>query len=288
MYLPEKSVETIASFTTALRLLDSSSSRQVRAQSGGEEHPNPVVFSPVFLVTPAVLENNLLTAYRSLGYHHDCLDWLSQRTGIPAALVGGAYIIVFSLVDWSDDKLDPMSRLESLLRTNGAFAVDQSRSLWTEVKRMQSESNHLITAANECLNGMSKQLSLSSGKSFLDGILKDLMVMLSYSDSSSDEGLGYYNSTVNASLGIALMLQYYVPIPNDPSKSRDINQALVRNLHHRAVSDVYLLNEREFDFSEFPHNDKIHQFVIGRRLTFKTAFSFANRYLVGRTVILGK
>jgi hypothetical protein len=114
------------------------------------------------------------------------------------------------------------------------------------------------------------------------------MVMLSYSDSSSDEGLGYYNSTVNASLGIALILQYYVPIPNDPSKSRDINQALVRNLHHRAVSDVYLLNEREFDFSEFPHNEKIHQFVIGRRLTFKTAFSFANRYLVGRTVILGK
>jgi len=293
MYLPEKSVETIASFTTALRLLDSSnnssSSRsQVRVQSGGEEHrAAAVVFSPVFLVTPAVLENNLLTAFRSLGHHHECLDWLSQRTGIPAALVGGAYIIVFSLVDWSDDKLDPMSRLESLLRANGAFsALDQSRSLWTEIKRMQSESNHLITAANECLNGMSKQLSLSSGKSFLDGILKELMVMLSYSDSSSDEGLGYHNSIVNASLGVALILQYYVP-NNDTSKSRDIDQALVRNLLHRAVSDVYLLNEREFDFSEFPHSEKIHQFVIGRRLTFKTAFTFANRFLVGRTAILG-
>jgi len=278
MYLPGKSVETIVSFTTALSLMDSQVSR---APAEG----NIVVFSPVFLVTSAVLENNLLTAFRSFGYHHECLDWLSRRTGIPAALVGGAYIIVFSLVDWSDDKLDHMNRLESLLRAKGAFTVNESRSLWAEIKRMQSDCNHLITAANECLNGMSKHLSLSSGKSFLDGILNDLMVMLSYSDSSSDDGLGY-NSKVSASLGIALILQYYVP-RNDTSKLKDINQALVRNLHHRAVSDVYLLNEREFDYSEFPHNEKIHQFVIGRRLTFNIAFSFANKYLVGRTAILG-
>jgi hypothetical protein len=33
---------------------------------------------------------------------------------------------------------------------------------------------------------------------------------------------------------------------------------------------------------------KLSQIVVGQRLTFSIAFDFANQYLVGRTVILGK
>jgi hypothetical protein len=38
----------------------------------------------------------------------------------------------------------------------------------------------------------------------------------------------------------------------------------------------------------FPNAHKIHQIVIGERLTFQRAFAFANEHLQGRTVILGK
>lgn len=141
------------------------------------------------------------------------------------------------------------------------------------------------------MNGLSKEYSGTRfTKPFLDGILNDLMVIISNSEGSNDEYLeqiAVNNSIViNNNLGIALIMQYFIP-NNDQVKGNDINQALVRNLKHRAITDIYLLNEKEYDYSKLFNHEKIHQIIIKERLTFKIAFSFANKYLLGRTVLLG-
>lgn len=66
-----------------------------------------------------------------------------------------------------------------------------------------------------------------------------------------------------------------------------IDFVLQRNLNNPYIAEVYLLNEKEYDFSGFGNSDKIYQFVTGKRLSFKDAFLFANQYLAGRVVALG-
>eukprot|EP01034_Spumella_vulgaris_P035319 gene35319-43546_t len=62
--------------------------------------------------------------------------------------------------------------------------------------------------------------------------------------------------------------------------------ALTKNLANHAISDVYLLTEIKFDFTHFPNVHKIHQAVIGHRMTFQDGFRFANEHLRGRVVAL--
>ena len=59
-----------------------------------------------------------MTAFRSNHLYEQCLDWCSERNNIPKTLVGGAYIMVFAIVNWSDSRIADISFLENLLRCN--------------------------------------------------------------------------------------------------------------------------------------------------------------------------
>lgn len=75
---------------------------------------------------------------------------------------------------------------------------------------------------------------------------------------------------------IQLIVQYYRS--NDPARQEEIDTCLRNNLINSFISTVHLLTEEQFDFSRFPNADKVVQTVVGERLTFEQAFSYANDF----------
>lgn len=93
------------------------------------------------------------------------------------------------------------------------------------------------------------------------------------------------SSEVNEKL--ALITQFFIPTGDQADKVRKaVQEALSRNLMNDAISDIYLINELEYDFSSLQNYEKITQFVSGTRLSFADAFRFANERLAGRRVVV--
>lgn len=100
---------------------------------------------------------------------------------------------------------------------------------------------------------------------------------------------------------IALVTQYY--LSSDPEIMHCMNTTLLKNLYNPCITDIYLLTEHFIDFeAEFPvvlsgsyrvadgvqPTPKLHQHIVGRRLTYGIAIDFSNKYLVGKIIIIGK
>jgi hypothetical protein len=83
---------------------------------------------------------------------------------------------------------------------------------------------------------------------------------------------------------LVLVSQYYAP---SSFSTLDIDSALLKNLANPFISEIYLLNEREFPLDHFPHQSKLRQIVIGKRPTFQDLFQFINQHLSDRLVIIG-
>lgn len=91
---------------------------------------------------------------------------------------------------------------------------------------------------------------------------------------------------------ISLVIQYYVD--RHPERQRELDEAVCNNLNNRWIDKVYFMLEREEDrqiiISRFadkvPDTDKIVLVTYNHRLTYKDAFSFSNKHLMGTTVIL--
>ena len=97
-------------------------------------------------------------------------------------------------------------------------------------------------------------------------------------------GLFIQPSTVPRHEGVVLITQYYL----SPHSQADIDEVLQINLNNEAISSIVLLNEAIYDVSSFKNHNKITQVNLQKRLQFSDAFEYANRFLVGKTVVLGK
>lgn len=75
---------------------------------------------------------------------------------------------------------------------------------------------------------------------------------------------------------INLIIQYYKC--SKEARQEEIDICLINNLNNEFISIVHLLTEELYDLSQFPHQEKIKQTVIGERLTFESAFQYANRH----------
>jgi hypothetical protein len=92
------------------------------------------------------------------------------------------------------------------------------------------------------------------------------------------EGSGQNNA------GFVLITQFY--FPPDKSVLQDMQDVLVRNLQNNAISEVYLICDQEYDFTQLPNHHKITKFLLKSRLKFSDALRLANDRLAGRSVIL--
>ena len=307
MYLPESGRETIQAFSKALSLMRSK--RAARVERGlSAEYDRSVLpltglidpqdgelYSAVFKITIDTLEQNLLAAFRIFQQYDACLAWCVDAAELPPLHLGGAHLLVFALVQWSAERRADIDSLQLRLQREGRFDLDRSHvshvshrisssrrsgSFWEEIQRLQSSVEHMLNPANECLNGFANETLLVDA-------LQDLTQLVFAHPLSQDEDK-LDNGFVDAGpgSGIALITQYF--LPSNPLLKGDVDAVLLKNLLNRAIADIYLLNEQEYNFSSFPFSEKIHQVVLGERLTFQRAFGFANEQLGQRTVILGK
>ena len=80
-----------------------------------------------------------------------------------------------------------------------------------------------------------------------------------------------------------LITQYYKVNTSDETynkeRQKEIDACLLYNLENKLLDEVHLLTEEKFDFDFLPtiFKNKIHQTVIGNRLTYKGAFDYYNK-----------
>jgi hypothetical protein len=73
---------------------------------------------------------------------------------------------------------------------------------------------------------------------------------------------------------IHLIVQYFRSAT--PERQGEIDTCLRENLLNPYIAAVHLLNEEWFALLDFPSLDKIHQTIVGERLTYERAFRYAN------------
>ena len=186
------------------------------------------------------------------------------------------------------------------MRKNQQLFLEGNADFLSAIRQVQSLSDNILNPLLGCLTSLPKDYAIAD-------VLQQLVSVVSLGETtnevsfmssvytlatgrSSQDDSAEYNSALNPSAytsgGLVLLIQYFDP--PDRARQVDLDTALAKNLANPAISEIYFLNEREFEFSTFPNSFKIRQFVISKRLTFKDAFTFANTYLANRTVILGE
>ena len=87
---------------------------------------------------------------------------------------------------------------------------------------------------------------------------------------------------------IALIQQFH--IPSSASRYEEIKDTLKKNVNNQKINNIYLLNEKIYTPKELGFENtipnKIKQFDISNRLTYKTALFFARTQLVDTFVII--
>jgi hypothetical protein len=248
-----------------------------------------VFTSPAFEVTLSSLQYNVLTTLRMHASHGGCVEWFAQLHGLPELELGAAHILTFAAVRWSDGSKPAIDAIEASLRAAGRFVpVIADATLWSEVRRIQDTAMDTLTLSLECVHGLRDNAQHSDT---VYAALRDFMAVLGDREKAGQPAYTVPTAATPPAVsmqapGVVLVLQFYAP--REVLRVQEINVALWRNLQNEHITDIYLLNEVELNFAGFPNAHKLHQVVIGERLTFKRAFTFANEHLAGRTIVLGK
>jgi hypothetical protein len=156
----------------------------------------------------------------------------------------------------------------------------------SEIKRIQRDFDHLIETARDCLVGFLESNSSPPNlpHQMISWSLNDTKALITQINDlhsvSHRDNLQIHSKSER----VVLVSQYYVP---NSFTTLDIDSTLLRNLANPFISDIYLLNEKEFPLGVFPHQNKLHQIVIGKRPTFQDMFHFINQHLSKRLVIIG-
>ena len=241
------------------------------------------------------LEFNLLRSFERFGRNAECLNWYSSVLHLPNLQQGGAYIIAYAIVKWSEARRADIDQLERFLRASGELVLPEEVTLWDEIRRVQSEGKHTIAGASQCLN---RYVTSDSGarsveedaRAELKNILPNMVKMILQKTNEEPNSVPIIEPAAESINGgnscrLVLFTQFY--FHPDPQKNSDLHEVLQRNLNNPFLSKVYLVNEREHGFSALNNSQKIVQFVTGKRLTFQDAFLLINQYESGSTVILG-
>lgn len=208
-----------------------------------------------------------------------------------------------------DEQLRNMVIIDDSGRKGSGGRGREYRSLLQQIEYYQNKGEHLINSMIKCLqNHPSYQNTLNSIQSQLITIINQINLHPSPPTTTANTPpatppITTSTNNDNDRPGLALITQYYHHRNPLSSIQRDLNNALIKNLQNPFIEEIYLLTEEEILFedqnnnnnnnqmtslSSFPNIHKIKQYVIGKRLTFQDAFTFANNQLQNRTVILGK
>ena len=246
-------------------------------------------------------------------------DVAASDMAVSAISFGQAAVITLSTVQWSEARYNDISAYEGKLREKGLYGtttndtfdsstnnISNNNTLINEIVRVQTHYSHILNAVVDSL------MHILTPQDRID-IMTDLTHLIELADVAVTgidkrafsermytlQTQSMTNTTIRdiyKQKGIVLISQYYTS--TDIQTQYDMNNALINNLLNPYITEIHLLleeGEKETDntqnydlyFSTLPHYFKIKMFRLGHRMTFADAFEYANRELMGRTVILG-
>jgi hypothetical protein len=165
--------------------------------------------------------------------------------------------------------------LKSAGEVHGSFDVIAA------IKRIQDDFDSLIVTARDCLVGYLK----SHGSEVIFHSLRDAARLID--PPSTSNKISNETEIHEKSERVILVSQYFAPPSTSSSSTHDIDSTLLKNLANPFISDVYLFNEREYELDHFPHQEKLHQIVLGKRPTFENIFQYVNSHLPNKYIVLG-
>ena len=222
----------------------------------------------IFVVDDDTLQNNLLSALKAFERYDECSLKASEFIHLPSLLRGGALLLIFSTVNWSVDRIKDVMDIERIATASGHLFLPSSRTLASEIKRIQQDHDHLFNYAMECFaNVVPLSIWTQITTTLLDTVAKSDVVV-----------------PQKQSSGLVLITQYFEG--GHEIIQEDLRTALLKNLANPYISEIVMLTEQPFEFQDFPFSDKIKQKVIRKRLTFQTAFQYANDHYLGRNIIV--
>ena len=229
---------------------------------------------------------------------------------------GQAAVITLSTVQWSEARYNDIAVYESKLREKGLYGTTTTTSnstnnsnnntLVNEIIRVHTQYNHILNAVVDSLMHIltpQDRINIMTDLTHLIELADVAVPGIDKRDFSEKMYTLQIQSITNTTIrhiykqkGIVLISQYYTS--TDIQTQYDMNNALINNLLNPYITEIHLLLEegekktdttQNYDlyFSTLPHYFKIKMFRLGHRMTFADAFEYANRELIGRTVILG-
>ncbi|RYG70054.1 hypothetical protein EON64_01205 [archaeon] len=278
-------------------------------------------YSPFSVPPIQHLELNILAAYKRFGQWQSCLDVASSLFDFftylhPSSRLSAdnqrylsTYFVLLSFIDWHPSHRSVLDHVQSLMETThvwpyynvsmDAFTgvpedarhsnVSRQVTLYDIVQHVKARGDHLLNMLISCLH--SAQDSRIS--KLLNDISFDIMIMIRLVDQQAKQKEAQnmvsrqHVEISRDQQPIVLVCQYYL---SSSAVRQHLNDMVLRkNMRNPSISQIFLLTEELIDLSmfyEFEDSQKLIQVVLGERLTFQSAFRFANSRLVGKTVIV--
>jgi len=145
----------------------------------------------------------------------------------------------------------------------------------SEITRLQNHYDHILTPAIHCISEYLPTDVRDAVFGKLSEVLRKIEPDKTTTSSSSND------LTLK---GISLITQYFKS--TNIYRQNAIDDALKMNLLNPIISIIYLLNEEQYDFSQYDNNNKIIQVQLGRRMSFSDALAFAHDNLSGDIVAI--
>ena len=273
---------------------------------------NECIYYAIQWIFPSPLPNSPSSTTTQNHPLYNTSDVAASDVAVSAVSFGQAAVITLSTVQWSEARYNDIALYESTLREKGLYGsttTDTSNTnstLINEIVRVQTQYNHILNAVVDSLMHIlspQDRINIMTDLTHLIELADVAVPGIDTREFSTTMYILQIQSMTNITIrnlykqkGIVLISQYYTS--NDIQTQYDMNKAFINNLLNPYITEIHLLleeGEKETDttqnydlfFSTLPHYFKIKMFRLGHRMTFADAFVYANRELIGRTVILG-
>lgn len=270
MYLSDKEEASLTALKKAVAIIQ----RNNALQKGGRMI-NEIRSDSFSLGEDTMIYNfNLFASLYRYKRYNECTLLATEVLDIPEISSGGAYVIAASRIMWSLRGLQLLDELSAQL----AFNI----SLGDEALRVQSQFGSLLNNIGYCL------LYGDYSRYYFQAVERLMQLINLLHRETFDRRV--HSDSINAknTNQVNLIIQYFIA-ENKPILQEDMNIVLMKNLANPFISRIFVLTEMRLDFNAFPFTEqKLVQIVINKRLTFQDAFKFANQYLQGQIVMIGK
>lgn len=172
------------------------------------------------------------------------------------------------------------------LKRLSKFTVDRQITDWRNCiqkifqpkEKMHPLKN--IIMSDEIIEGQLTNKAPSEVQNEMSGVQSEI------SEASTGEQNGEQNGVQSeAPANIALIIQYFNC--GDEERQAEYDFCINANLNNSAITEIHNMVEPNTVVPEFLKNhEKYREFKIMDRLTYKIAFEYANKFLIGRTVAL--